>query len=463
MGMYEFRLPDVGEGLHEAEIGNWLVAVGDIVKLDQPVLEVETDKSVVELPAPVAGRIVQLGAETGTLAQVGDLLLVIEPLDRKGQPEPSILVKTAVSSSKIGLPGPDQRILAAPSVRKFALELDVDLTAVSGTGPAGRILVSDVKNALAGKGVTGSQQQSTENSQKVAKVLAAPAVRRMAQVEGIDLTQVVGTAENGRVTQEDLAEFMAQQKSTPAKDVGVITTPTEPSVGSQRVPLRGIRRSMAHRMELAWQTIPHVTNFEDIDATQLVHLRQLLQEDVADRGLKLTYLPLITKIVAQLLTEFPDFNASIDTEKQEIIYHNHVHIGMATATPDGLLVPVIKNANHLTLFQLIETIQTLATQARERQLPREALRGSTFTITNFGSFGGNLGTPIINPPEVAILGSGQIAKKPVAVSDELVIRPILPLALSFDHRLIDGAMAGSFLTRLRQLLEMPQRLLLDMK
>ncbi|MEM7114239.1 MAG: 2-oxo acid dehydrogenase subunit E2 [Chloroflexota bacterium] len=477
--MYEFRLPDVGEGIHEAEIGEWLVAVGDVVKLDQPVLEVETDKSVVELPAPIAGRVVKIGLETGTLARVGELLLVIEPVDSKrsvviseqstgdgGQPSDSTVSRTSFASLQpVGLASPSQRILAAPSVRKLALELGVDLTAVSGSGPAGRILASDVREAV-------NSGQLSVNSEQVAKdthdalritqsVLAAPAVRKKAQDLGVDLAVVNGTAEKGRVTMEDLERFVAERETAVSQPAQ--STQTMPTEASERVALRGIRRSMARRMEESWQTIPHVTNFEDIDATELITLRQVLKGEAEARGLKLTYLPIMAKITAQLLTDFPDFNASIDMVAQEILYHRYIHLGIATATPDGLLVPVVKYANQLSIFELAEQINALAEQARTRKLPPSALSGSTFTITNFGSFGGNLGTPIINPPEVAILGSGRIAKKPVVIDDELVIRPILPIALSFDHRLIDGAMAGSFLTRLRQLLERPQQLLLDLK
>ncbi|MCB9431069.1 MAG: 2-oxo acid dehydrogenase subunit E2 [Ardenticatenaceae bacterium] len=481
--MIEFRLPDVGEGLHEAQIGAWLVAVGDVVKLDQPLLEVETDKSVVELPSPAVGRIVKLGFETGQMATVGDLLVVIEPEMGRGQTRTN--ADEAVEAAKplasgnlpratVGMAGPGERILAAPSVRQLALAKGVDLTAVRGSGPAGRILASDVE-AVIGKQLSVISNQLSVDQSPIAnpqspiatsQILAAPAVRKMAQERGIDLAQVVGSAENGRITPADVEQFVAvgQEEET------AVSSPLPPRssasllpTAAQRTPLRGIRRTMALRMQESWQTIPHVTNFEEIDATELMAVRGVLKEAGAARGVSVTYLPIVAKILTQVLQLYPDFNASIDMETMEVVHHPACHLGIATATDDGLLVPVLRDAGQLTIFEMATQINDLVTQARARKLPREALTGSTFTITNFGIFGNSIGTPIINPPEVAILGMGRIAEKPVVVAGALAVRPVLPLALSFDHRLIDGAAAGAFLRRLRQLLERPQELLLDLR
>ena len=473
--MIEFRLPDVGEGLHEAQIGAWLVAVGDVVKLDQPLLEVETDKSVVELPSPSAGRIVKLGFETGQMATVGDLLVVIETEMGRGQTRTN--ADEAVKAAPVvGMAGPRERILAAPSVRQLALAKGVDLTAVRGSGPAGRILASDVE-AVIGKplSVIGNQlsvdQSPISNLQSPIsnpQILAAPAVRKMAQEMGIDLAQVPGSAENGRITPADVEQFVAMVKEVET----AVSSPLPPrspapllpvTTAAQRTPLRGIRRTMALRMQESWQTIPHVTNFEEIDATELMAVRGVLKEAGAARGVSVTYLPIVAKILTQVLQLYPDFYASIDMETMEVVHHPACHLGIATATDDGLLVPVLRDAGQLTIFEMAAQINDLVTQARVRKLPREALTGSTFTITNFGVFGNSIGTPIINPPEVAILGMGRIAEKPVVVDGALAVRPVLPLALSFDHRLIDGAAAGAFLRRLRQLLERPQELLLDLR
>ncbi len=471
--MIEFRLPDVGEGLHEAQIGAWLVAVGDVVKLDQPLLEVETDKSVVELPSPVAGRIVKLGFETGQMATVGDLLVVIEGETGRGQTptnadEAAKPAKPAASPT-VGMAGPGERILAAPSVRQLALAKGVDLTAVRGSGPAGRILASDVESVISKQLSVNSKQSSIGQSPisnpqspiSNLQILAAPAVRKMAQEMEVDLAQVPGSAENGRITPEDLERFITHQPSA-APPLPRSPAPLPPTA-AQRTSLRGIRRTMALRMQESWRTIPHVTNFEDVDATELIAVRGILKEAGAARGVSVTYLPIVAKVMTQLLQEYPDFNASIDMATMEVVHHPACHLGIATATDDGLLVPVLRDAERLTILETATQINDLVEQARARKLPREALTGSTFTITNFGIFGNSIGTPIINPPEVAILGMGRIAEKPVVVDGALAVRSVLPLALSFDHRLIDGAAAGAFLRRLRQLLERPQALLLDLR
>lgn len=467
--MIEFRLPDVGEGLHEAQIGAWLVAVGDVVKLDQPLLEVETDKSVVELPSPAAGRIVKLGFETGAMATVGDLLVVIETemgreqTRTKADEAAKPLASRNLAPAPIGMAGPGERILAAPSVRQLALAKGVDLTAVRGSGPAGRILASDVEAVISYRlSVIGEEGEhpTPHVPRPSSQVLAAPAVRKMAQEMGVDLAQVVGSAENGRITPADVERFVTQHPSAPLPPRP--PAPLLPST-AQRTPLRGIRRTMALRMQESWRTIPHVTNFEEIDATELIAVRGILKEAAAVRGVAMTYLPIVAKMVAQLLAEYPDFNASIEMETMEVVHHPACHLGIATATDDGLLVPVLRDAGQLTILETATQINALVDAARARKLPREALTGSTFTITNFGVFGNSIGTPIINPPEVAILGMGRIAEKAVVVNGALAVRSVLPLALSFDHRLIDGAAAGAFLRRLRQLLERPQALLLDLR
>jgi pyruvate dehydrogenase E2 component (dihydrolipoamide acetyltransferase) len=230
---------------------------------------------------------------------------------------------------------------------------------------------------------------------------------------------------------------------------------------SDEEPLQGLRRRIAERMELAWQ-IPHVTSFEEVDATHLVNLRQHLQPEAERRGVRLTYLPFIIKATIQALKEFPYFNASLEMAQQKIRLHRYYHIGIATAVPEGLLVPVIRHADRLSLLQLAAELNRLAQLAQQRKLGVAELSGSTFTITNFGSFGSHQGTPIINPPEVAILGCGRIEEKAVAVAGQVAVRHILPLALSFDHRLIDGAAAGQFLGRLKALLADPNLLFLEL-
>jgi len=230
---------------------------------------------------------------------------------------------------------------------------------------------------------------------------------------------------------------------------------------TEEEPLQGLRRRIAERMEIAWQ-IPHVTSFDEVDAANLVALRKHLQPEAERRGLRLTYLPFIVKAVTQTLKESPYLNASLDMANKTIRLHRHFHIGIATAVPEGLLAPVIRHADQLNLLQIAGELTRLGDLAQQRKLELNELSGSTFTITNFGSFGGHQGTPIINPPEVAILGVGRIEDKPVVVDGQVEVRPVLPLALSYDHRLIDGAAAGQFLRRLIALLADPNLLFLEL-
>lgn len=409
--MYEFKLPDVGEGIHEAEILNWLVEVDDTVEMDQPILEIQTDKAIVEIPSPVTGKVEEIRAEMGTMANVGDVLIVFvtdeEALTEKPQTEANASSngQQASSSSKasVGIAGPGQRVLAAPYVRKLALEMGIDLAEVPGSGPAGRVLPEDVR------------------------------------------------------------QFAERQAPKPEAEPEIITSAPTPAGReiTDEEPLQGLRRRIAERMELAWQ-IPHVTSFEEIDATKLVALRQHLQPEVEQRGGRLTYLPFIVKATVQALKENPYFNASLDMENQKIRLHRYYHIGIATAVPDGLLVPVLRHADQLNLLQIAAELTRLTDQAQQRKLDLEELSGSTFTITNFGSFGAHQGTPIINPPEVAILGVGRIEEKPIAIEGEVEVRSMLPIALSYDHRLIDGAAAGQFLKRLTVLLADPNLLFLEL-
>ncbi len=440
--MYEFKLPDVGEGIHEAEVLKWLVNVGDMVEMNQPILEIQTDKAIVEIPSPVAGKVVEIRVEAGIMAHVGDVLIAIAPAmtiapsDAESVPTPKpsngkqVARQPARKAVKAGIAGPGQRVLAAPAVRKMALELGIDLADVSGSGPAGRVLPSDVRLFV--------EQQKT-----------AP----QAQPPPVEVKPEVAPVPAPAPAAAPPVESPRAQVPLPPRQPGQEIVEEEP--------LQGLRRRIAERMELAWE-IPHVTSFEDVDAGKLAALRKELQPEAERRGVRLTYLPFIIKAAVQALKEFPYFNASIDMERQKILHHRYYHMGIATAVPDGLLVPVVRHADQLNLIQLAVELKRLADLAQQRRLGLDELSGSTFTITNFGSYGGRVGTPIINPPEVAILGTGRIEDKAVVVNGEIAVRPILPLALSFDHRLIDGAASGQFMGRLKALLTNPNLLFLEL-
>lgn len=436
--MYEFKLPDVGEGIHEAEILKWLVKVGERVAQDQPMLEIQTDKAVVEIPSPVAGAITEIRAETGAVAQVGDVLVMIETGNGQTTPDAAPAQSSDFSwqssasgqdgtashpaeAQMSGIAGPGKRVLAAPAVRKLALELGIDLGQVPASGPAGRVLPTDVRRFV---------QQQAET--KVTEAQAETPTHKVETTNPPESPQLPGPA------------------------------PTQPGQETiEEEPLQGLRRRIAERMEQAWR-IPHVTGFEEVEVSNLVALRQHLQPEAERRGVRLTYLPFIIKATVHILKEFPYFNASLDMARQKILHHRYYHLGIATAVPDGLLVPVIRHANQLTLLQLAAELNRLSELAQQRRLSQAELSGSTFTITNFGSFGSYQGTPIINPPEVAILGCGRIEEKPVVVQGRIEARPVLPLALSYDHRLLDGAAAGAFLGRLKTLLADPNLLFLEL-
>ena len=437
--MYEFKLPDVGEGIHEAEILKWLVKDGEAVTQDQPILEIQTDKAVVEIPSPVAGTIAEIRADAGSMAHVGDVLVVIKtakeqtipgPAQNSGATQARPALDQRVESATQAIKGPGGRPLAAPAVRKLALELGVDLTQVPGSGPAGRVLPEDVHQFV-------KQSPNNKPSAPPARpdTMSTPAELRNQTSEVLKTSEV--SPKLGEPTPQLRQEIVAEEA------------------------LQGLRRRIAERMELAWQ-IPHVTSFEEIDATNLVTLRRQLQAEVERRGSRLTYLPFIIKATTQLLKEFPYFNATLDMESKKIFLRRYYHLGIATAVPEGLLVPVIRHADQMNLLQLAAELNRLGELAQQRKLSQAELSGSTFTITNFGSFGAHQGTPIINPPEVAILGCGRIEEKPVAVQGQVEVRPVLPLALSYDHRLIDGAAAGVFLGRLKTLLADPNLLFLEL-
>jgi len=438
--MSELKLADLGEGMHEAEIVEWLVKVGDTVKLDQTVVKVETDKAVVEIPSPVTGRVAEIRVQDGQTARVGDVLVVFDaPTPSNGDNAASAKGQGAATTVPPAVPSssptpatqttqptqptaPKQRVLAAPAVRKLAFEMGVDLEQVTPSNPNGRVSIEDVKTFA-------ERRSQTESSPAAATSVPTPK------------------------TAEDALPQTGERQALQT---------TAPAVQDERQPLTGLRKRVAEHMERSWRTIPHATAFDEVDGGGLVALREALKPIAEKRGIRLTYIPLLIKLLIPLLKEFPVFNASLDEERREIIYKRSYHIGVAAATPEGLLVPVLRNADRLTLLEIASSVERLIDGAKKRTLSLPEVSGSTFTLNNVGSFGGGSGTPIINHPEVAILAFGRIQDKPVVQQGTVVVRPMMPLALSFDHRLIDGALSGAFLARFKELVENPQQLMLDM-
>lgn len=443
--MYEFKLADLGEGMHEAEIVQWLINVGDTTKLDQTIAKVETDKAVVELPAPVAGRVSEIRVQDGQTAKVGEVLVIFETAtkgDGEAAPKnsenatvaastssPTHMPSSAESSSQSTSPVVVRsRVQAAPAVRKLAFELGIDLAQVTPSSSSGRVSLEDVR--------AYAERAETATSGKQNGTSPAASVGTLAKEE--------------------------QATPVPGEKIEKSLEQVSPTGEDERQPLTGLRKRIAEHMERSWRTIPHATAFDEVDSGALVALRHALKPIAEQRGVRLTYMPLLIKLLIPLLKEFPIFNASLDEEKREIIYKRSYHIGVAADSPEGLLVPVMRNADRLTLVEVAAKLEKLIDGAFKRTLALPEVSGSTFTLNNVGSFGGGSGTPIINHPEVAILAVGRIQEKAIVRQGAVIVRPMMPLALSFDHRLIDGAMSGKFLGRFKELVENPQQLLLDM-
>jgi Pyruvate/2-oxoglutarate dehydrogenase complex, dihydrolipoamide acyltransferase (E2) component, and related enzymes len=413
---YEFKLPDIGEGISEGEIVKWHVKEGDLVKEEQPLIEVMTDKVTVTIPSPVSGRVSEILAHEGEKVRVGQVLLrvategdqVTTVTSRMEETTPQAQPSQTQEEAQRSQPEVEQRrVLATPAVRKLARDLGVDISKVVGTGPSGRVTELDVRNY-------------------------AEQVKKQAPPQGPAV----------------LVEHAQPKPLSEAKPYPLAGTLEE------RVPLRGLRRTIAERMVKSMYTIPHVTHFDEVDATTLTKLREILKPAADKKGVKLTYLPFIVKALCVALKEFPYLNASLDDENHEIVLKKYYNIGIATAVPEGLVVPVVRDADKKSLFEVAKEISRLSEAARQNKLTLEDVRGGTFSVTNIGSIGGISATPIINYPEVGILGVYRITKKPVVVGDEsIVVREILPITLTFDHRVIDGAVAASFVGRLKQILE----------
>jgi len=403
----EFKLPDLGEGLTEGEIVKWLVKPGEQVKEGQPFVQVETDKALVEIPAPSSGVVLALLAQEGERVQVGRVIAVF------------------------GQPGEE-----FPLAREEAPPRPTSV------------------------GVVGTLEEAPEEElQKVPEtreVAALPGVRRLAKELGVGLEALHGTGPEGRITEQDVrraAEAKSKPKAVRKYDMyGYL----------ERIPLRGMRRTIAQAMIRSVQTTAQVTATEEADAGRLLALREILREQAARQGVHLTVLAFLVKAVARALQEHPYLNASLDEQAQEILLKKYYNIGIAVDTPEGLMVPVLKGVPEKSLLQIAREMADLAEKARSRTIDLADLQGGSFTITNYGSVGGILGTPIIRHPEVAILGVGRILERPVVRQGEIQIRPLVPLSLSFDHRVVDGAEAARFLLTLIKLIEEPEGLLLGL-
>ena len=401
----EFRLPDIGEGVQEGEVVKWFVKEGDPIKENDPIVEVMTDKVTVQIPSPVTGKILQLRAKEGEVVKVGNTLVVFGEAGETAPPRPEPTRPTTAPPAPTRTdaspaPGPTGDVLAAPAVRRLAKELNVNLAAIRGSGPQGRFTEDDVRNAAKGP-------------PRAAVVAPPPTV-----------TVAAGGAE-------------------------------------QRIPIHGLRKRIFEKMAKSNVTAAHFTYVEEVDMTQLVHLRDHLKQTADRKGVKLTFLPFFAKAVLAALVEFPTLNASVDDERGEIVIKRYYNIGIATATDEGLTVTVVHDADKKGLWDLAKEIERLAGAARDKKLSLQEVQGSTFTITSLGKEGGILATPIINWPEVAILGVHKIEKRPVVRDDQIAIREMMYLSCSFDHRVIDGHVGAAFVQSVRNYLEHPATIFVE--
>lgn len=432
MATIDIKLPEIGEGVTEGELVNWLVKVGDKVTVDQPIVEIMTDKATVEIPAHTAGVVKELKFQAGDAIKVDSVILTMDSEGAsaaKAAPAPAPAAKAAATpaaptkafvgassgsnGSSVNPPVAASHVLATPSTRRLAREMNVDINQVQGSGVAGRVTRDDVSGGA-----------STSNGGAGMETYSAKAPAAQMQIPRVAF-----------------------------KGNGVL---------EERVPMRGIRKKIAENMQMYKHIIPHFTLMDEADVTALAKMREQLKAETEKMGVKVTYLPFIMKALIAATRSYPQINASIDDQSQEIVYKKYFNIGFAADTPNGLVVPVIKNADQKSILEISAEIVELAKKARDGKLALDDMRGATFTITNIGSVGGTNATPIINHPEVMIFGMYKITDKPMLINGKWRARKYMNLSCTADHRLIDGAVAARFMNEVIARIQNPGRLMLDL-
>ena len=422
---FEFSLPEIGEGVMEGEIVEWLVKVGDKVTADQPVVSVLTDKATMEITAPVNGEVTSIDHEAGDVVEVGTTIMSFHTTESSGASKPA----PKKADTPVATPSKAPKTPAAPS---SVGEVDPDQNpSVSAYGTP----------------------------------LATPAVRKLAAAHDLDLRRVRGTGPNHRITRNDVERAVSQPR--PSQKSAAATPKTEPvaiepGAGETREKIRGLRKAIHASMTRSKDIIPHFTFVDEVEMDKLVAMRDALKGEAAEMGTKLTYLPFIAKAVCFALRKFPIMNASVDDVAGEIVYKNDINLGIATATKNGLTVPVIKAADRKTIVELANEMVEVTDRARNLKSTMEDISGATFTITSLGRIGGLLATPIINHPEVAIMGIHNLQERAVVRNGEIVIRKMMNISVSFDHRVVDGDVGATFASEVKSYLEEPSRLLLKM-
>ncbi|WP_372633424.1 dihydrolipoamide acetyltransferase family protein [Cohnella sp.] len=436
MTRFEYRFPELGEGMHEGEIVKVLIAPGQTVTDEDIIMEVQNDKAVVEVPCPVNGKVLEVLAKDGQVMHIGELVAVIE---------------------------------AEGDVPEQAPAADSDAQPAGDNSATGG---ADTKGQPAQQPATEAAPAAAAQPASNALVLATPSVRKLAREKGVAIAEVSGSGKNGRITRDDVLAYASGGAPKAAAAVPAAEAPAAAAAPKaaaavsgpgveERVPFKGIRKAIANAMVKSVYTAPHVTLMDEIDVSALVALRAKAKPVAEKKGVKLTYLPFIVKALVAACREFPALNAMIDEEANEIVYKKYYNVGIATDTDNGLLVPVVAEADRKNIWTIANEIRDLATRGRDGKLAPNEMKGGTISITNIGSVGGMFFTPVINFPEVAILGAGRISEKAVVKNGEIVAAPVMALSLSFDHRIVDGATAQSFLNYIKQLLNDPELLVME--
>ncbi len=447
MSRFEFKLPDLGEGTIDAEIVEWRVKPGDHVNEEDPIVEVMTEKASIEVPSPVTGTVIATTGEPGDLVAVGATLIVFET-GAKGAaaPPPPAPPERTPSAKAEREKRPSKSKPAPQSARKPPPE------SAAAHAPAPRSASPSASASQRVSPVAAKPPASTQSSS--ARVLTSPSIRRRAREAGIDLTELHGSGPDGRITNDDFDAFVSRPAASKPK------SSARPRSGGEvdEVKVIGVRRVIAQRLSESKRTIPHFAYVEEIDVTELESLREHLN---AQRGERLTYLPFLALALMRALGEFPQCNAHYDAERGVLLRYRSVHLGIATQTPDGLKVPVVHDADGLSLWALAAEIQRVSEAARNHSATKDELTGSTITVTSLGRLGGIASTPIINAPEVAIVGVNKAVLRPVVVDGAVTVRLVMNLSSSFDHRFVDGYDAAALIQSVKQQLEHPATIFID--
>jgi len=428
---FEFKLPDIGEGIHEGEIVKWFVKAGDNIEEDDVLAEVQNDKSVVEIPSPVSGTIEEVLVDEGTVAVVGDTIVKIDAPD----------------AEDMEFKGSDSDESASEAESESEKEEKTEAPA---------------------------QSSNDEDVDENKRVKAMPSVRKYARENGVNIKAVVASGKNGRTTKEDIDAYLNGETSTASAESTSEATEETTASSAQSAPVAtegefpettekipAMRKAIAKAMVNSKHTAPHVTLMDEIDVQELWDHRKKFKEVAAEQGTKLTFLPYVVKALVSALKKYPALNTEFNEEAGEIVQKHYWNIGIAADTDRGLLVPVVKHADRKSMFQISDEINELAVKARDGKLTSDEMKDATCTISNIGSAGGQWFTPVINHPEVAILGIGRIAQKPIVKDGEIIAAPVLSLSLSFDHRQIDGATGQNAMNHIKRLLNNPELLLME--